>query len=156
MQPGQAGFRGANHAMTLASGPQAGQSNLAANPSAQQQFLQQQQTMQRLGLGLPQQQQQQQQSQLASGSAPGMGGLQHPGLANANQAHLNMNQSNNPAINSLLNMGVNGMGQPNNHLVNNILRNPNSVIDLHNRNMLDPSMSEQVSRGLQAESPHRR
>lgn len=144
MQPGQAGFRGANHAMTLASGPQAGQPNLGqANPAAQQQFLQQQ-SMQRLGLGLPQQQQQQQQqSQLASGNAPGMGALQHPGLANAGQPHLNnLAQANNPALLSLINMG-----QSNNHLMNNLLRN-NNMLDTHNLNRLDPLMSEQVSGAL--------
>jgi hypothetical protein len=141
MQPGQGGFR-PNHAMTLASGPQAAQPNLGqANPTAQQQFLQQQ-SMQRLGLGLQQQQQQQQ-----LGGTPGMGGLQHPGLS-ANQAHLaNLAQSNNPALMSLIHnmQGANGMSQQNTQLMNNLLRNPNNVLDLHNRNMLDPSMSEQVS-----------
>ena len=141
MQPGQAGFRGANHAMTLASGPQAGQPGLGqANPAAQQQFLQQQ-SMQRLGLGMQQQQQQQQQqSQLASGNAPGMGALQHPG-----QPHLNnLASANNPALLSLINMGANGMGQQNNHLMNNLLRN-NNMLDSNNLNRLDPLMNEQVS-----------
>jgi hypothetical protein len=148
MQQAQGGFRGQSHAMHLASGPQAGQPNLAqGNPSAQQQFLQQQQqqNMQRISLGLSQQQQQQQQSQLASGGTPGMGGLQHPGLAGANQAHMNnLAHSNNPALLSLIGMGGNGMGQPNNHLIPGLLRNPN-VLDLHNRSMLEPSMSDQVS-----------
>lgn len=38
--------------------------------------------------------------------------------------------------------------EPGNQLMNNLPRNPNNVLDLHNRNMLDPSMSEQVSFGL--------
>ncbi|KAG9127873.1 hypothetical protein FRC07_008141 [Ceratobasidium sp. 392] len=126
------GFRPGNHTMALASGPQANQPNLAqANPTAQQQFLQQQ-NMQRLGMGLAQQQ-----SQQASGANPGM----HPGLANASQAHLNNLQQTNPALLSMMGIGANGMGQNNNHLMSNILRNPNGVLD---RSMLDPSMNEQL------------
>ncbi|CUA75946.1 Nuclear-pore anchor [Rhizoctonia solani] len=130
MQPGQGGYR-PNHAMALASGPQANQSNLAQGNPAAQQFLQQQ-SMQRLGLGLGQQQQQQQ-----------LGGtLQHPGLANANQAHLNLAQANNnPALMSLIGMQGNGMGQPNNQLMNNLLRNSN-VLDMQHR--LDQGMSDQL------------
>ncbi|KAH7341951.1 hypothetical protein B0J17DRAFT_648693 [Rhizoctonia solani] len=130
MQQGQGGYR-PNHAMTLASGPQANQPNLGqGNPTAQQQFLQQQ-SMQRLGLNLQQQQQQQQLG----------GALQHPGLANANQAHLNLAQANNPALMSLISMQGNGMGQPNNQIMNNLLRNTN-VLDMQHR--LDPGMSDQL------------
>ncbi|KAJ1307353.1 hypothetical protein OPQ81_001458 [Rhizoctonia solani] len=130
MQPGQVGYR-PNHTMALASGPQANQPNLGqGNPTAQQ-FLQQQ-SMQRLGLGISPQQQQQQQ----------LGGaLQHPGLANANQAHLNLAQANNPALMSLIGMQGNGMGQPNNQMMNSILRNPN-VLDMQHR--LDQGMNEQL------------
>ncbi|CAE6456791.1 unnamed protein product [Rhizoctonia solani] len=126
MQQGQGGYR-PNHAMTLASGPQANQSNLGqGNPTAQQQFLQQQ-SMQRLGIT------QQQQQQLA--------GALHPGLANANQAHLNLAQANNPALMSLIGMQGNGMAQPNNQIMNNLLRNTN-VLDMQHR--LDPGMSDQL------------
>ncbi|KAG8715379.1 hypothetical protein FRC11_004423 [Ceratobasidium sp. 423] len=131
MQPGQGDYR-QNHAMTLASGPQANRPNLAqGNPTAQQQLFQQQ-SMQRLGLTLGQQQQQQQQ----------LGGALHPGLANVNQAQLNLSQANNPALMSLIgNMQGNGMGQPNNQFMNNFLRNPN-VLDMQHR--LDPGMSDQL------------
>ncbi|KAG9102610.1 hypothetical protein FRC06_001653 [Ceratobasidium sp. 370] len=130
------GFRPVNHTMALASGPQANQSNLGqANPTAQQQFLQQQQNM-RLGMGLAQQQAQQP-PQLASSITPGM----HPGLANANQAHLhNLSAQTNPALLSMMGLGANGMPQGNNHLVPNILR-PNGVLE---RTMLDPGMTEQL------------
>ncbi|KAG8695481.1 hypothetical protein FRC09_009131 [Ceratobasidium sp. 395] len=125
------GFRPGNHTMALASGPQANQPNLAqANPTAQQQFLQQQQNMQRLGMGLGQQQQQP--PQLASGVNPAM----HPGLANASQAQLNQLAQQNPALLSMMNINANNMGQNNNHLIPNLLRNPNA--------MLEPSMNEQL------------
>ncbi|KAG8748158.1 hypothetical protein FRC10_008891 [Ceratobasidium sp. 414] len=130
------GFRPVNHTMALASGPQANQPNLAqANPSAQQQFLQQQQNM-RLGMSLAQQQAQQP-PQLASSVNPGM----HPGLANANQAHLHNLAQQNPALLSMMGLGGNGMAQAGNHLVPNILRTPNGVLD---RTMLDPGMTEQL------------
>jgi hypothetical protein len=126
MQPGQGGYR-TNNTMALASGPQAGQSNLGQpNPTAQQQFIQQQ-SMQRLGLGLSQQQQQQQ-----------LGAIQHSALGNAN--HLNLAQGNNPALMSLMGMQGNAMGQLNNQIMSN-LRNPN-VLDMQHR--LDPGMSDQV------------
>ncbi|QRW17753.1 ARID domain-containing protein [Rhizoctonia solani] len=126
MQPGQGGYRG-NNTMALASGPQAGQPNLVqGNPTAQQQFLQQQ-SIQRLGLGLGQQQQQQQ-----LGAA-----IQHPGLGNAN--HLNLTQGNNPALMSLMGMQGNAIGQLNNQIMN--LRNPN-VLEMQHR--LDPGMNDQL------------
>ncbi|CAE6442948.1 unnamed protein product [Rhizoctonia solani] len=126
MQPGQGGYR-TNNTMALASGPQAGQSNLGQpNPTAQQQFIQQQ-SMQRLGLGLSQQQQQQQ-----------LGAIQHSALGNAN--HLNLAQGNNPALMSLMGMQGNAMGQLNNQIMSN-LRNPN-VLDMQHR--LDPGMSDQL------------